>query len=168
MSSYPNNLIPIEHFNKVVQEAADFVSLVDKQDKQKEFQSLERAQRQFQESERNLRRLNNRLQTVINRQNENFQKRIDSLKNQNTKTHEIKLKMDKEFKDQHEKHFWDYIMKQEAFMKRMKKQEKKNREQLKKKHFKSVDMHNQVENNKRIEEHKLSEFRERIRTKHRV
>lgn len=152
----------------MVQEAAEFVSLVDKQDKQREFQSMERVHTEYQESERNLRRLNNRLQTVINRQNENFQKRIESLKNQNTKTNEIKLKMDREFKEQHDKHFLEYYLKQEAFMKRMKKQEKKNREQLRKKQHKSMEIHNMVENNKKTEEHKLNEFRERIKSNHKV
>jgi hypothetical protein len=53
-------------------------------------------QKEFADAERNLIKLNNRLQTVNTRLQESFRRRIESLNSKNTKTHEIKLIMDKE------------------------------------------------------------------------
>jgi hypothetical protein len=51
-------------------------------------------------------------------------------------------------------------------MKRMKKQQKKQRDEMRKKHFRSLDIKQQVDQNKLAEKHKLEDFQEKVVEKH--
>lgn len=76
----------------------------------------------YEQSQKNLNKLNQRLHTVNERLQEGFRRRIESLNQHNTKTNEIKLKMTKEEQEKKDKDFWDYYLKQEEHHKRVKKQ----------------------------------------------
>lgn len=111
---------PIEHFNKVTQEASDFIKEVNNHDKEKEFRQWERLNREYSESESRLRTFHNKLQTVNEKFQENHRRRIESLKQRNDRTYQIKLQMDKELKEKQERDFHNYFIKQNEYMKRMK------------------------------------------------
>lgn len=115
-----NNLIYLENFNKVTQEASEFVREVNSHDKEKEFKQWERLSREYSESENRLKSFNNKLQVVNDKLQENYRKRIDSLKERNDRTYQIKVQMDKEMKEKHERDFQNYFLKQNEYMKRMK------------------------------------------------
>jgi len=51
-------------------------------------------------------------------------------------------------------------------MKRMKKQQKKQKDEIRKKHFKSLDIKQQVNQNKLAEKHKLEDFKDKVLEKH--
>ena len=93
-------------------------------EQERRIKSQQRMEMEFKDSERKLNNINHKLQTVTNRLHNNFNQRIESLNQKNTRTHEIKVKMDRYEEESKEKHFTDYLKKQMEYMKRMKKLKK--------------------------------------------
>lgn len=106
------------------------------------------------------------MQTVNDRLQEGFRKRIETLNSHNTKTNEIKSKMSQEEKEKRDKSFWDFYLKQEEHHKRVKKQQKKYREEMRKKHYKSMEQWREIEHNKRNKEMEFERFKENVNAKH--
>lgn len=82
------------HFENFVRGIRE-IHEVDQRDKEREYHSLERMRSEFQESETNLHKFNMKLQAVNNRLQENFKKRIESLNTDNTRTNDIKIRMNR-------------------------------------------------------------------------
>lgn len=98
--------------------------IAEENEKKRKIRSQQRQEKEYIESEQKLKSLNNKLDTVTNRMNDNFKKRIESLNTKNARTDEIKRKMAKYEEENKQKHFVDYLKKQMQYMKRMKKLEK--------------------------------------------
>ncbi|CAI2364644.1 unnamed protein product [Moneuplotes crassus] len=137
-----------------------------KEEKQR-IRSQQRAQQEYDESKMMLRNLDNKVQTVTNRLNDNFKKRIETLNNQNTRTQEIKVKMNQYEEEKKEKHFLEYLNKQMDYMKRMKKLKKAHKNKIVDKQNKSVDIRNTVNNNKKSKALELEAFKDKVKAKHR-
>ena len=93
-------------------------------DQNRKILSQERIHREYDESDRKLKNINNKLQVVTNRLNDNFRRKIEDLNAKNVRTHEIKVKMDRYEEEAKEKHFVEYLQKQMEYLKRMKKLKK--------------------------------------------
>ena len=111
----------IEQLHNVSVGAARYINEINKRDEMKTHASMERLNKEYEESDMKLNKLNNRLQTVNNRLQESFRKRIESLNSQNAKTEQIRRRMTKFEQEQKEKHFHDYLAKQMEYAKRLKK-----------------------------------------------
>lgn len=110
--------------SKIITEAPEYIREVNMKDFEKEQKNKEQVAQEFQDAELKLNQLNHRLVSVNNRLQENFKRRIESLNNHNTKTNEIKLKMQQWEEEQKEKHYSDYLTRQMEYMKRLKKNQK--------------------------------------------
>lgn len=109
---------------KVITEGPKYIGEINMKDYEKEQRNKEQVAQDFQDAELRLNQLNHRLVSVNNRLQDNFKKRIDSLNSHNTKTNEIKLKMQQWEQEQKEKNYSDYLTRQMEHMKRIKKNQK--------------------------------------------
>jgi len=90
---------------------------------------------------------------------ENFKKRIESLATDNTRTHDIKVKMDKYEEERKESRFLSFCTKQMEHMKRMKKKEKERAKQREKTLHKSLERQELVTYNKKVNADKWNDFK---------
>ncbi|CAI2364637.1 unnamed protein product [Moneuplotes crassus] len=155
-----------EEYDKMKEDMSNTFMVAGARDKQLIIQSQQRMDNEYTESRMKLKNLDDKMQTVTNRLNDNFKKRIESLNTQNTRTHEIKTKMDKYEEEAKEKHFMDYFKKQMDYMKRMKKLKKEHNRRLTEKNNKSIDVRQVVDNNKRSKAVEFEMFKDKVKSKH--
>ena len=98
------------------------------------------------------------MQAVNDRLQDNFQRRIAALSTDNTRTHEIKVKMNKFEEEKKEIRFATFYNKQLEHLKRMKKKEKDRNTERQKIMYKSMEKKEQVHNNKKMNDYKWKEF----------
>jgi hypothetical protein len=117
-------IIYTEHLAKLKHEGPEYIREVNMKDNERDQKNKAKSQREYEESDRRLTKLNSNMMNVSNRLNENFKKRIESVNIQNTRISEVTLKWQRSEDEQKEKTYAEYLQRQTDYMKRAKKTEK--------------------------------------------
>jgi len=88
-------IIVLESFNKSSQEVNKLLRNTTFKDQKQQNLISERLNQEYDESERKLRNIIEKQQSVANRLNDHFRRKIESLNSHNMRTNEIKVQMNR-------------------------------------------------------------------------